>query len=239
MSLGSKIQSLEEYKSSMCRNIQSFLAHERLYNFNCVRRLFSPFKVIDFEQTNSAGHMFIRFAQGDKIFIKEADLKRYNNGQRHQAVRLIALSEERTESSVTIEISLKTHNLSNLVVDMPRLHGVIIDYNGTICKTQDVQYEEIAKGRVGNIVKLVLTEYFSAETFLNEKAIMRNKTTHLGNGINFEGIGEQEAYVKFFDATDAVNQERDYVCQEILNWFKEFGASEELLKELNKKIETL
>lgn len=239
MSLENKTYSLEEYKASMCRNIQAFLAHERLYNFNCVRRLFSPFKVVDFEPANAAGHMFIRFAQGDKIFIKEADLKRYNNGQRHKATRLIALSEVQTGNNITIEIALKNHNLSNLVKDMPKLHGVIIDYNGTIYKTQDVQYEEIAKGKVGNIVKLILAEYFSAEAFLNEKVVFRNKTTHLGNGINLEGFGEQEAYIKLYDATDAVSQEKGYVCQEIFSWFQEMGASSELLEELNKKIETL
>lgn len=239
MSLANKIKSLEDYKETMCRSLQAFLIHERLYNLNCLKRLHSPFKVIDFDATNSAGHINVKFEGGDKIFIKEADLKRYNSGQRNKAVRLVAIDETVFETKVVISISLKVHNLSSLIKDMPKLRGVIINHNNKNYKIQDVQYEEMALGKVNDVVKLALTDFFSAENFLNEKVILKSKTTHVGNGINFESFGEQEAYVKLADANDAVVQERTYVCQEIFGWFQEMGASNELMEELNKKIQTL
>lgn len=239
MSLANKIKNLEDYKETMCRSLQAFLTHERLYNLNCLKRLHSPFKVIDFDATNSAGHINVKFEGGDKIFIKEADLKRYNSGQRNKAVRLAAIDETVFETKIVISVSLKVHNLSSLIKDMPKLRGVIINHNNKNYKIQDVQYEEMALGKVNDVVKLVLTDFFSAETFLNEKVVLRNKTTHVGNGINFESFGEQEAYVKLVDANDAVSQERAYVCQEIFGWFQEMGASNELMEELNKKIQTL
>jgi len=233
------LNSVDEYKASMCRNIQAFLTHERLYNFNCLKRLLTPFKVIDFEAPNKAGHIAVKFAQGDKIFIKESEINKYSMGHRNKAIRLIGLSETLTDNKTIITISLKNHNLSNLVKDMPRLLGVIIDYNGNIYKTQDVKYEELALGKVGDKVELVLSDFFSAEAYLNDKVILRNKATHVGNGINFESFGEQEAYVKLVDAADAVVQQKNYVCQEIFGWFQEMGASTELLDSLTKKIEIL
>ena len=239
MEEGRSITKLIEQKRIGVANIQAFLIHERLYNITCFNRLLEPFAVDDFDTVDARGNICVKFVDGGKFWIKESDLKNFNNNNKRRAVRITVNEEFDDGHNHLIDISLSAHGLSKMEKDMKRLKGVVINHNGIDYKTLDVHYVSLAMEKVEDIVRLRIREYMPTENFINDRIISKNKTEHIGNGINFETFGEQEPYLKLADVKTALHMERKYITKELVQWFQECGASSELMEELNKKIDSL
>lgn len=221
----SMMYSLKEHREKIITNIQDFLIYKRTNTIDFGNRLMSDFKVIGFSGAASDESLFVQFEgynekpHSNHIWVNKKDLEKFLNGDRKIGVNLLVDNFFVESNCLVFEINLIKNGIKIPTINFAKkFRGININYKDKIYKSYDVQVNE-EKDSINKVIRVFVLEPLSSESYIDKYTVIQNKV-EIKNGITFEDFGNQDKFIRKFDALEAIRIERRSISNEITAWFR-------------------
>ena len=214
---------LPQHKERVIAEIQDFLNYKRANSIDYGTRLLQPFTVVDFSQNDDSimaqfeGYKSLPHA--NHYWVSKSELAEFLLGNKIIGVKLFVDNLYVENNCLIMDVNLMKNGFKKpTIYDAQKLKGIQISYSHKLYKSYDVQVKVSDGINIEKTVRIFVFEPSSAESYINEHAVVQNNKVQLKNGITFEDTST-ESYVKKSEALEAIRMERKTVKDELKAWF--------------------